>query len=80
MLTVGTLMVSSESAHVLLMVAENFPCLHLNAALGSRTVPVTWPLMWLLHLEHNEEYVRGSLMGHESPYSVNRPQISKART
>ena len=74
------LMVSSESANGLLAVVENFPCLHLNLAVRSRTLPVTLPLMWSLHLEHNEEYVSGSLMEHDCPYSVNRPQISTART
>ena len=73
-------MVSSESTRGLPIVVENFPCLHLYAAVRSRTVPVTWPLMWSMHLEHNEEYVSGSLMGHDCPYSVNRLQISKART
>jgi hypothetical protein len=40
-LTVGTLMVSSESAHGPLTFAENFPRLLSNAAVRSRTVPVT---------------------------------------
>jgi len=60
-------MVSSESAHGPLTVAENFPCLHLNAAVRSLTVPVTWPLILSLHLEDNEDYVSGSLMGHDYP-------------
>jgi len=52
-----------------LTVKQNIISLYLNTALGNRTFPWLWSLLWTLLLKHGEEYLTGCWLNRDRPYS-----------